>query len=178
MLRINNMVANDAGMYEAKINSISDDSNSNILSDCDSLVLPLLEALAGHAPVTFTVQEQFVPAYDPSFIVSTLNVTDDTADSSTRRIELRRAPLSSPLLERSGLSGVNVWSMNATHMFTGRNQTFSLTYTNTATVIGDYSNILWSSIPLTQCAAYQNYIRPEVDFPLQASYWTIVDSGE
>ena len=90
------MAENDAGKYEVKINSISSDSDRSNSPECDSLVLPLLEAQAAHAPVTFMVQEQFIPVYDPSSIVSTHYVTNDTDD--IHRIELRSAPLNSSLL--------------------------------------------------------------------------------
>ena len=97
-LRINNMVENDTGKYELKIDSISYifDNGPN----CDSLVLPLLEATAGHAPVTFTVQEQeqYAPVYDPSSIVSTHYVANDIDDYSIRRVELISAPLIMNLL--------------------------------------------------------------------------------
>ena len=77
-LIVNNMAENDAGKYEVKINSISSDYDRRNSLECDSLVLPLLEAQAAHAPVTFMVQEQFIPVYDPSSIVSTHYVTNDT----------------------------------------------------------------------------------------------------
>ena len=53
-LRINNMAEKVTGKYEVKI-TFSYESDYNNSLDCDSLVLPLLETQAAHAPVTFMV---------------------------------------------------------------------------------------------------------------------------
>ena len=174
MLRINNMAENDTGKYELKIDSISyifDDS-----PNCDSLVLPLLEATAGHAPVTFTVQEQeqYAPVYDPSSIVSTHYVVNDTDDYSIRRVELISAPLNLNLLG----SVSNYLYKNGTRISTGGSQeALSLTYNSTATVIGDYVRVLWSRpdrILRRQCEDYYYYLDDNFyPTPLQLSFWSI-----
>ena len=175
-LRINNMAENDTGKYELKIDSISYifDNGPN----CDSLVLPLLEATAGHAPVTFTVQEQeqYAPVYDPSSIVSTHYVAND--DYSIRRVELISAPLNSLFGSVS-----NYLYKNGARISTGGNQEeLSLTYNNTATVIGDYVRVLWSrpdSILRRHCRSYYYYLNHNFyPTPLQVSFWSIKHFSE
>ena len=177
-LRINNMAENDTGKYEVKINSISYDRYNNS-SDCDSLVLPLLETLAAHAPVTFMVHEQYVPA---SSIFSTRYVTNDSDDHS---IELRSAPLNSSLLD-SASSDVN-WYKNGTHISVGGNEEeLSLIYNSTATDIGDYIRVLllyqWDTLR-SLCRGYYHYLNNQFYlfiFPisLQVSFWSIKHYSE
>ena len=150
------MAENDTGKYEVKINSISYEYGRDNSPDCGSLVLHLLEAQAAHAPVTFMVQEQYVPA---SSIFSTHYVTNDTDDHS---IELRSAPLNSSLLDNSTSSNIN-WYKNGTRIFVGGNEEeLSLIYSSTATVIGDYVRILrsrrnrWDTLSL--CRGYYYYV--------------------
>ena len=75
-LNITNMEGSDAGMYQVKINSTSFNFMENSAS-CDEITLPTLEPLAIHAPVTFTVQEQHTPTYNPSRIVSNIYILKD-----------------------------------------------------------------------------------------------------
>ena len=178
-LRINNMAENDTGKYEVKINSISYNHYNNS-PDCDSYVLPLLEVLAAHAPVTFIVQKEGGAAYEPSSIVSTHYVTDDYNIST----ELRSASLNSSLF---GSVSSN-WYKNGTYISTGDSQELSLTYNNTATVIGDYVRLLWFNIyqwdsPLRGlCEGYYYYYRRfDVGlgyFILQISFWSIKHYSE
>ena len=175
-LSINNMAENDTGKYEAKINSISYDYGLDNSSDCDSLVLPLLEAQAAHAPVTFMVHEQYVPA---SSIFSTHYVSNDTDDHS---IELRSAPLNSSLLD-SASSNIN-WYKNGTRISVG--DELSLIYNSTATDIGDYIRVLWSrpnrwNTLWTLCRGYYNYLNDLFFiFPtsFQVSFWSIKHYSE
>ena len=179
-LRINNMAENDTGKYEVKINSISYNHYNNS-PDCDSLVLPLLEPLAAHAPVTFIVQKQGGTAYEPSSIVSTHYVTDYIDDYNIT--ELRSASLNLSLFG----SVSSVWYKNGTHIFTRDSQELSLTYNNTATVIGDYVRLLlfyiyqWDSTLRGLCEGYYYYYR-HFDyfgrFPLQVSFWSIKQYSE
>ena len=172
-LIVNNIAENDAGKYEVKINSISSDSDRSNSPECDSLVLPLLEAQA--APVTFMVQEQFILVYDPSSIVSTHYVTNDTDD--IHRIELRSAPLNSSLFG----SVSSYLYKNGIRTSTGDSQEeLSLMYNNTATVIGDYVRVLWlrsySQNFVVLCGGYYYYLDNNfftTDIPLQVSFWSI-----
>ena len=175
-LRINNMAENDTGKYEVKINSISYNHYNNS-PGCDSYVLPLLEALAAHAPVTFIVQKEGGTAYEPSSIVSTHYVTDDD-DIST---ELSSASLNLSLFGSVSSS----WYKNGTYIFAGNSQELSLTYNNTASVIGDYVRLLrfsiWDSTLRGLCEGYYRYYRYYDHFrtsTLQVSFWSIKHYSE
>ena len=80
-----NMEASDAGVYEVKIDSIR-----TTLSEpwCDALILPLLEASAIYAPVTFRVQENSLPTYNPLSVVH-INYINESNDESSHTTELR-----------------------------------------------------------------------------------------
>ena len=178
-LRINDMVENDTGIYEAKIALIDFGRNS---PECDTLVLPLLEAQAAYAPVTFLVQEQHVPVYDVhvSSIVSTHYVANDTDDYSIRRIELNVAvPLSSQLLRFISYN----WYMNGIEVTTGGSQEgLSVAYNNTATIIGDYVGI-YSARIVNKCEGYYILFRHLQQGPfrqviLPLSFWKIKYSSE
>ena len=178
-LRINNMAENDTGKYEVKINSISYNRYNNS-PDCDSYVLPLLEALAAHAPVTFIVQKQGGTAYEPSSIVSTHYVTDYIDDYNIST-ELRSASLNLSLLG----SVSSDWYKNGTRISTGDSQELSLTYNNTATVIGDYVRLLWFNIRRNStlrglCEGYYHYYRfvGSGILTLQVSFWNIKHYSE
>ncbi len=69
MLTVLNMTESDAGTYEVKINSINYDGDESS-QECDSRLLPLLEPIAMHAPVSFTVRE-CSPVYDPNALITT-----------------------------------------------------------------------------------------------------------
>ena len=177
-LRINNMAENYSGKYEVKINSISYEYGLDNSSDCDSLVLPLLEAQAAHAPVTFMVHEQYVPA---SSIFSTHYVSNDSDDHS---IELRSAPLNSSLLD-SASSNIN-WYKNGTRISVGGNEEeLSLIYNSTATDIGDYVRILlsgyyqWDTLR-SLCRGYYYYLSDQFFsvISVQVSFWSIKHYSE
>ena len=178
-LRINNMAENDIGKYEVKINSISYNHYINS-PDCDSYVLPVLEVLAAHAPVTYIVQKQGGTSYEPSSIVSTHYVTDSIDDYNISA-ELRSASLNLSLF---GFVSSD-WYKNGTYISTGDSQELSLTYNNTATVIGDYVRLLWFNIRRNStlrglCEGYYHYYRfvGFGIFTLQVSFWNIKHYSE
>ena len=75
-LSIQNMVRSDAGKYEVKVESIEYRGDSSS-PHCDSILLPLLETYyAILTPVTFTVQEHYIPTYDPQPIVSSYSIPE------------------------------------------------------------------------------------------------------
>jgi hypothetical protein len=170
------MVACDAGTYEVKISSISYDLEYNISPDCDSLVLPLLENTVVHAPVTFTVQENHVPVYDPSSVITTQYVANNT-----RSIELRNPmPLSSSLLGNS--SYYSRWHRNGTLISGGSYNQEGFLYNNTDTVVGDFVEILSFHPPTLRslCEGYYYYysdVFGRIIFyygsPIQFSFWNI-----
>lgn len=174
-LWIRNMTESDAGTYEAKIRSLSFGSNDS--PNCDLLVLPLLEAHAAYAPVTFIIQKQYIPVYEPAAIVSTYYLADSGDEN---RIELRSALLiNSSLLDSEVYS---YWFKNGTQIANGGQEGLSLTYNNTASVIGDYVKVvsfsLYRSFTLRDLCMdyYYNidiFIFRYLEFPLQVSFWSI-----
>ena len=142
-LTISDMTGSDAGVYEVKIDlRLSSDEDR----DCDSSIL---ESHALFAPVTFTVQEQSLPEYNPSSIISTYYINRTESDAGYN-VELRE-----DIQLNNELRNYNYrrnWYRNGTELYNGdmysltiTNQGFSLRITSnfTADVIGDYVGILW-----------------------------------
>ena len=183
-LTISDMTGSDAGVYEVKINSISYNSTANEEQDCDSLVLPLLETRAILAPVTFTVQEQSLPEYNPSSIVSIYYVMAESDVGNGYDIELRGE------VHPGNVSLRSAWYRNGTRLYnenmyniTATNRALSLRITanSTTDVIGDYVGILWATLNREQlCEDYYNYLwrfsYPQ--YPLNLRLWSIKLSSE
>ena len=98
-----NMESSDAGVYEVRISSV------NVTCEPpSSCVLPLPETLAVYAPVTFIVQENCLPTYNPLHVVSVKYIFEND-DESSRAIELRSTAHtinnSSYVWYRNGLKG-------------------------------------------------------------------------
>ena len=185
-LKITSMVATDAGTYKVKIASINYYGHSS--ADCDDMtVLPLLELFSLHAPVTFVVQEGYVPTYDPTSILSMLCISENAN-------YLRLGPIQS----NSSLSISHVrhmWYRNGIQLSDGDtyNPTGSLQeelflqimYNNTADVTGDYVGILWTRFSDINnlCSSFNYYFMDSSDFfnyygifdriPLASSFWSI-----
>ena len=182
-LSVSDMTESDAGVYEVKIDSISYGINED--PNCDSIVLPLLESLAAHTPVKFTVQERYLPEYDPHSIVSTYYVTE----SNNFRIELRKDVQLSTIV----VSIYSDWFRNGSNLYidghmynsTATSQELSLRITsnNIGDIIGDYVGVLWFrtrdlDAVRNLCSGYYNFFH---DFyysiysslPLRASYWSV-----
>ncbi len=70
---------------QAKINSINYYGEESS-QECDSRLVPLLEPIAIHAPVSFTVGE-CSPVYDPNAVISDYNITDHD-DNVSRNVVL------------------------------------------------------------------------------------------
>ena len=182
-LTISDMTGSDAGVYEVKINSISYNSNANEDQDCDSIVLPLLEKRAILAPVTFTVQEQSLPEYNPSSIISTYYIMADSDVGNGYDIELRGE------VHPNNFSLRSAWYRNGTQLYnenmyniTATNQALSLRITANSTTdfIGDYVGILWARLGRVRreqllCQDYYNYLLrffyPQ--YPLNLIFWSI-----
>ena len=129
------MASMDAGVYQAKITPFD-------FSNCGPLVLQLLESFSNNTAVTFVVQEQHVPAYDPTSVISTQYIRDD----STNRMEL------SGVIQLSSSLSVNTYyhdwyrngirtsdgSMYNSTATTWERLSLQITYNDTADIIGDY----------------------------------------
>ena len=182
-LSITNMEEGDAGTYHVKINSTSFHTQNNSEA-CDAIVLPLLESSAGHAPVTFIVQEQHIPTYDPSSIVSTHYISEDTSNMlqlhstidtslgtylNTQRNSWFRngAPLSDSSVFNSSGSSLERLSLQVTS-------------NNSADITGDYEGSVWiyyaylNGYLRDMCRGYYDYFDDVFNYlPVAVSYWSI-----
>ena len=184
-LSVSDMAESDAGVYDVKIDSLTYYYyyGTNEDPNCDSSVLPLLESLAAHAPVTFTVQEHYLPEYDPHSIVSAYYITESDVDSYSVDLHVR------------GLSNVSFsyvgayWYRNGNRLNNG--DVYNITTTNqdsslrvmsnsTADIVGDYVGILttysFSFITVRyQCRNYYYYIEDEFfRLPLKVTFWSVI----
>ena len=181
-LSIPNMAARDAGTYQAKISSYHY-GGGNPSPECDSFVLPLLASLAAFSPVTFTVQEECVPVYDPASIISTHYIRN----GSVSRIEISRpviqlnSSLSSyltPSWYRNGNDQIlynneNMYNSSAT---TWESLSLLISSNDTADIIGDYVGIIQTYSVGSDCIFYYYfdlYYYYSFDLPLQVSFWRI-----
>ena len=66
VLTITDMIPSDAGEYTVRVSSIDVSDYWGYHGDprCEALVLPSLELMAAHAPVTFMVQQDCLPEYN------------------------------------------------------------------------------------------------------------------
>ena len=182
-LSIANMEESDAGTYKVKINSTSFNFFNNS-EFCDELVMPILELTAGHAPVTFTVQEQHTPTYDPSSnIVSTLYVSEETRYTQqlngTSVISLRYIDFL-----------VILWSRNgrelSENMFTNEELSLQLESRNVNDIVGDYIGTMWIAFSvfsldffIDSCYGYFDYLADQYfSFPISVFYWRIKVYGK
>ena len=196
-LSVQNMVGSDAGEYEVKIESIEyyGDSSS---PHCDSILLPLFEKYAIHAPVTFTVQEHCIPTYDPQPIVSSYSIPE-CLDRGGCNIDLRssghnisRHNISDNMLGRYR----SVWYINGVRIGNGNMYNSSviheeglvinslqITYNNTEDITGNYvgltlTDIYYRSLS-SECQYYYYYLSYYIflyQSIFEVSYWRI--SGE
>ena len=194
-LSIHNMVGSDAGKYEVKIESIEyyGDSSS---PHCDSIMLPILETYAIHTPVTFTVQEHYIPTYDPQPIVSSYSIPE-CLDRGGCNIDLRSSGHN--IISRHNISDMldrylSAWYKDGVWIRHGNMYKFSviheqglvinslqITYNNTDDITGNYVGLTWTDIlpSRSECPAYHYYLRNIFflyRFIFEVSYWRI--SGE
>ena len=193
-LSIRNMVGSDAGKYEVKIESIEYNGNSS--QHCDILILPLLETYyAIHTPVTFTVQEHYIPTYDPQPIVSSYSIPE-YLDRGGCNIDLRS---SGHNISRHNISDMqdrywsewyknvedgNMYNSSVIHKKGLVINSLQIRYNNTDDIRGNYvgltrTNIFDRSLR-SECQVYYYYLSYYFlflyDFILEVSYWRI--SGE
>ena len=187
-LSILNMVGSDAGKYEVKIESIEYNGDSS--QHCDILILPLLETYyAIHTPVTFTVQEHYIPTYDPQPIVSSYSIPE-CLDRGSCNIDLRSSGrniskhrISDMLYVAWFKNGVLIQHENSMIHEQGLViSSLQMTYNKTENVIGNYVGLTYADYTLSgECLVYHNYLS-DIDFflinvfILEVSYWKI--SGE
>ena len=191
-LNIQNMVGSDAGKYEVKIESIEFFGDSS--QHCDISILPLLETYyAIHTPVTFTVQEYYIPTYDPQPIVSSYSIPE-CLDRGGCNINLRSSGYN---ISRHNISGMldryrSQWYKNGVWLGVGNMYNSSviheerlvinslqIAYNNTEDIKGNYVGLTRTNIFYRmECRAYYYYLRYidfilTYDFIVEVSYWRI-----
>ena len=179
VLTITDMEPSDAGEYTVRISSIdaSDQGYSND-PQCEAIVLPSLEFLALHAPVTFTVQQNFLPEYNPLSIATTYSLKENR-----HRIELSSEPSQSFYPERS------YWSRNGIRLIdgaiynstvSGQSNSLMITFNDTDVAAGSYVGISWVDIYElhTSCRGYFYYLDDYYyiisRIPTSVSYWNVI----
>ena len=195
-LSIQNMVGSDAGKYEVKVESIEYRGDSSS-PHCDSILLPLLETYyAILTPVTFTVQEHYIPTYDPQPIVSIYSIPE-CLDRGGCNINLRSRGRNisrhniSDTLDRyrstwlkngAGIEDGSMYNSSVIHEQGLVINSLQITYNNTDGITGNYVGFTWANLfEWDECQVYYNYLR-DIDpfliyvFMLEASYRRI--SGE
>ena len=195
-LSVQNMVGSDAGKYEVKIESIEYYGGSSS-PNCDSTMLPLLETYAIHTPVTFTVQEHYIPTYDPKTVFSSYYTTE-CADGKVCNIDLRSSGHTvSDILLPAGryqsewyINGVRTRDVNKYNSGVTNEQglvinSLQIAYNNTEDISGIYIGLTRTNIlegPFrSECPAYHYYIQELLvpfrlflrEFIFEVSYWRI-----
>ena len=183
-LSITNMEESDAGTYQVKINSTSFHIYSNSEA-CDAIVLPSLESNADYAPVTFMVQEQHIPTYDPSSIVSTHYISEDTSNTLQLHSTINTSLGTYPDGHRnywfrngSRLSDNNIFNSSGSSL---ERLSLQVTSNNSADITGDYVGIVWiwysdwNNDFQDMCRGYYDYFDAPYRrvLPVAVSYWSI-----
>ena len=187
-LIIGNMEASDAGTYQVKINATQFNYGRNA-PFCDSLLLPVLEPNADFAPVTFTVQENHVPEYNPSSVISTRYVNEGSAGSLELESDIQ---INSSLLRRDlrhywFKNGTRI-SNDGTYDLTGSSQdrlSLRIMYNDSADITGDYVGTSWlyysylSYDLRVECRGYYSYFDYYFYIPtVKVSYWRLSTYSE
>ena len=147
-------------------------------------------------PVTFNVQEHYIPTYDPQPIVSSYSIPE-CPDRGDCNIDLRSSGynISRHNISDTYIQYTSTWFKNGVWIEDGNMYNSSviheeglvinslqITYNNTDDIIGNYVGFTWTDRSLmSECLIYYYYLS-DIDsflinvFILEASYWSI--SGE
>ncbi len=181
-LSISNMIDSDAGKYEVKIGSYGSSSQ------CDQNLLPALQILALHAPVTFIVQQSHIPKYNPEDVIKvfTLDSTiyhliiNNSIEVNINRIHLS---ITDRYFFKNGVSqSLDTKHFNFTRSY-GSEILLShqIRYNNTEDVAGHYvyDEVSYSHYILHYiCPSFYYYIRRHSRIPVFILYWTLQENGE
>ena len=195
-LVISNMMESDAGKYEIKIGSI--DYYGYTSSLCDENLLPVLETLAIHAPVTFYVQQYYINQYKPEDVVNYYYlptysnnlqhsiILNHSIDIDTNVAFRRyRLPLSSYLYKDGVSQSLNTGMYNLTRFY-GNEIMLSqkISYNSSEDVIGHYiytEYIYYRNINSNFCPIYYRYYRNNYHYYGSSAfvlYWTVQEYGK
>ena len=192
-LTISNVVQSDAGKYEVKINSIENARGSSVT--CDVTILPMLEHLALHAPVTFILHESSILSYNPEEDVITdyyipayqgtslQSITIDNVIKINSSSVLRNYYSRYHRLYKDGIRVYDVNTFNSTVSYGNEiMQSLRISYNNTDDITGHYVYLAYTyyrDIDSRTCPQYYNYIRSSTyRFPIFVLYWNIKVYGK
>ena len=192
-LTISNVVQPDAGKYEVKINSIKNARGSSVT--CDVNILPMLEHLALHAPVTFNLHESsilscnpeedvitdyYIPAYQGTSLQS---VTIDNVIKINSSSILRNYYSRYHRLYKDGIYVYDGNTFNSTVSYGNEiMQSLRISYNNTDDITGHYVYLAYTYywyIDSRTCPQYYYYIRRfTYGLPIFILYWNIKVYGK
>ena len=193
-LVISNMVESDAGKYEVKIGSIDYYGiRSSVI--CDENILPVLETLALHAPVTFYVQKYYVNQYNPEDVVNHYYlpmysnilqhsiILNHSIDINTN-VAINSHRLSSYLYKDGISQSLNSGMYNFTRSY-GDEITLShkISYNSSEEVIGHYiyterSYSIINSFCRSYYHYYDDYYYYYLAIPAFVLYWAVQEHGK
>ena len=191
-LTISNVVQSDAGKCEVKINSI--EYAREISVTCDMNILPMLEHLVFHAPVTFILHESSILSYNPEDVItdyyipayqgtSLQSITIDNVikiNSSSVLENYFRRPHK---LYKDGIYVYDVNTFNNTVSYGNEiMQSLRISYNNTDDITGHYVYLAYGyywDIDSRTCPQYYYYIRRfTYRLPIFVLYWNIKVYGK
>ena len=193
-LVISNMIESDAGKYEVKIGSIDYIGfRSSVI--CDQNILPVLETLAIHAPVTFYVQQYYINQYNPEDVVNNYyppTYSNDLQNSIilNHSIDINTAvafdehafPLRSYLYKDGVRQSLNSGMYNLTRSYGNEIMlSHKISYNSSEDVSGHYiytEYIFYFNI-INNCRNYYHYCRRYSTRLLAfVLYWTVQEYGK
>ena len=192
-LTISNVVQSDAGKYEVKINSIEYAGGSS--ETCDVNILPMLEHLVFHAPVTFNLHKSSILSYNPEDVVTDYYIPtyQGTSLQSVTIDNVIKINLSSVLendfrryydLYKDGIYVYDVNTFNSTVSYGNEiMQSLRISYNNTDDITGHYVYLAytysWDIDSRTCPQYYYYYIRHFISLlPIFVLYWNIKVYGK
>ena len=194
-LVISNMMESDAGKYEVKIGSIDYYGYTYSLM-CDENLLPVLETLAIHAPVTFYVQQYYIKQYNPEDVVNNyyLPTYSNNLQNSiilNHSIDINTAvafdehafPLRSYLYKDSVRQSLNSGMYNLTRSYGNEIMlSHKISYNSSEDVSGHYvytERIYYHDINNNFCPNYYYYYGSYYyRAPAFVLYWTVQEYGK
>ena len=187
-LTITDTRESDAGKYEVRIDSIQFSYVDSAL--CDENLLPILEHLALHAPITFLLRQHVLPTYSREDIIIPYTlplfeghyqqsiIINNTMMLNTSAI-LRYDNTQSWLQKDWTLFTSDAYNHKLTYLDNMTTSTIEISYNNSKELIGDYFHVTaldFYSIDESVCPGYFNYIIINVTFcclPYFYNYWTV-----
>ena len=183
-------IDSDAGMYEVRIDSIKF-SDYDISAQCDEMLLPILENLALHAPITFQLQQTVLLMYNPEdiFIQYTIPVYQGIDQQRITIYNVLKFNASAVLSYEN--SNSRMWKDGKSLSSDEYNRTLTflddmvissieISYNNSEEIIGEYIHIETfniRSVSLNICPGYLSYFYSMFyflrDVPFLYNYWAI-----